>query len=441
MLQLPVEIRRLCLEALGDDGEALKATRLVNKELGVLATEILFRRAILNNTEDSAEKFRQLLGSTLNPHIHRLVINTSDDPEYTGGGREEAELSESFLEMLRVMHEVRNLEEVELKFAKECAVDVPHRFTNDAAETAHFRKELFENFLPALREAEHVRTLTIKNLQDHHEKSVFECEDFTVVRDRLTQLHLQIVSEWDHASGESSIDKPALHTGYTQDLPNIWLRPLNGQLTRLTLYGDSLWGIWPIVDFRTIPRFMHLKSLSLGNFTIAHNWQIDWIVSHNETLEELILDDCFIVTTLSVNEKPMKANFPDLPIHRRARWDTVYFTQVPMRWHEVLVRFRIELPQLQHFAMGHGDWEEGQAFDQRHELISEIADSRYAMYDWGRGPTQWIIGGESFHEKGYSVNGGTKEREYFEFPTCADEDRQALISLLECAEQRADARR
>lgn len=445
MLHLPVELRRLCLEALENHVEDLKSVRLINKELGVLATEILFRKAILNTTEESTEKFEKILRSHLNPLVHNLVINTSDDPEYSGGGQKLAEFPEEFLEMIRLLHEFPKLEEVELKFAQEVAVDDDSGWEKEVAETPQFRKEVFEDFWPALRKADSVRILTIKNLQDYHDEDIFQSEDFIVVRNRLARLHLQIATEYDDASPENSIKKPALHTGFGRDLPNIWLTPLSGQLTHLTLYGtECFWGVYPFVDFRNVPTFARLKSLCMGNFIVAHDWQIDWILSHSETLETLIMDDCSIVAALRMDSGPAKANFPDLApkILSYGRFGiTIYYIEVPLRWHMVMDRFRTGLPVLRHFAMGHGDWDEGRAFEERYELLSETADGRYCFYDWGIGPSQWIVSSQRVRPNGYSFGSGAGEDKYVKFPTCHEEDQKALMDLLECVERQKDADR
>jgi hypothetical protein len=201
-----------------------------------------------------------------------------------------------------------------------------------------------------------------------------------------------------------------------------------------------LWGIWPLVDFRNIPTFASLKSLSFGRFKVVHDWHIDWILSHAETLEELILDNCPIVAALYMDDKPTKASFPDLPILRSGRMENVYFTQVPLRWYSVLARFRTKLPQLHHFAMGHSDWEEDRPFEQRHRLISGAADPRYYIFDCGIVP-QWIVGGSKHHKKEYNFRLRPDYGELVKFSTCAAEDRQALIKLLECVQQRAESRR
>jgi hypothetical protein len=96
MMQLAVELQRLCLVALRDDGETLKALRSTNKCLGNLATETLFQKAVLNHTDESAEKYFKLAQSPLSHMVRHLVLNTSDDPHYSGGDQPEAEIKESF---------------------------------------------------------------------------------------------------------------------------------------------------------------------------------------------------------------------------------------------------------------------------------------------------------------------------------------------------------
>ena len=77
MLRLPVELRRLCIEPLDDDADTLKELRLVNKEVGTLATEVLFRTAVLNPTDESAKTFTKLMRSKHNKYVTRVVINAS----------------------------------------------------------------------------------------------------------------------------------------------------------------------------------------------------------------------------------------------------------------------------------------------------------------------------------------------------------------------------
>jgi len=80
----------------------------------------------------------------------------------------------------------------------------------------------------------------------------------------------------------------------------------------MSLCGDCYWGVWLLVDFREIPPFRQLKSLAFGNFTIAFDWQIDWIAAHSSSLEQLIFDDCTVVTALGFREEQAQALFPGL---------------------------------------------------------------------------------------------------------------------------------
>jgi hypothetical protein len=278
---------------------------------------------------------------------------------------------------------------VELKFARQCANPATgaYSFGRDVPETTAFREQVLSAVFQALVEKATVKSLTIGNLQDHMTEEVFGTNAFKIVRKRLTKLHLQIATEDDDASPERNIEFPACHQGFRYSLPEFWLKPTTNQLTHLSLYGrECYWGLWPFTDLRDVATFPHLESLSLGNFAIAHDWQIDWITSHGSTLQELCLDDCSIVFALSMSQDQAHTNFPSLPlladVPSRYRPYKLYFKEVDLRWHHVLERFRIELPRLRYFAMGHGDWLNNQAFEGRYNFDCEILNSRYMLFDW-----------------------------------------------------------
>lgn len=193
MLQLPIELRRLCLEALElnavfpnevvgehfvQDGldqpttpcsTTLKALRFVNKGLDTLATEHLFRTVILNHTDESVAKLGRVISSTHRTLVRRVIINTGEDPEYSGNGQEEeAEMKESFLQAIMNLKDIENLTEVDLKFARECAVD-GHSWAKDFRETADIRMEILDHIWKNLRQVKSLTALTVKNLQDYHE--------------------------------------------------------------------------------------------------------------------------------------------------------------------------------------------------------------------------------------------------------------------------------
>ncbi|KAJ4363517.1 hypothetical protein N0V83_009812 [Neocucurbitaria cava] len=456
MSQLPVELRRQCLEYL--NVETLKTVRLINKELGSLGTEILFRTAILNNWDDGADNFVNIVQSSLNSLVRRVVINTSYDPEYVGAGQEEEEFRESFGQAIAILCDFENVDEVVVNFARECAYpdDDPNStdLSKNVVETKTFRLEVLDFLFTAVRQAEKVKALTIKNLQDYMDKAVFDSEDFAAVRDRLTKLHLQIATEGEEGALEDNIEKPACHQGFGIHLPDIWLKPLASQLTHLSLYGtECLWGVWPIVDLRQVPSFPQLKSLSLGNFTVAYDWQIEWILSHGPTLQELLLDDCPMIVALKLGESVANTIFPDLPRLMDVSPGTTdvpewYFKNIDLRWHDIFDRFRIKLLQLQHFSIGSGHWANGTAFEERYQLECHVLNGRYFMFDCGVDQSPWVSMEEG--DDGHGFRMGSAENSWVnfrvesadlwvDFPQCRDEDERALVMLLDAVNARTSA--
>lgn len=54
-----------------------------------------------------------------------------------------------------------------------------------------------------------------------------------------------------------------------------------------------------------------LVSLALGNFSVYHDWQVDWITSRGEDLEELILNDACIVYATIMPREILEAHWPN----------------------------------------------------------------------------------------------------------------------------------
>ena len=202
-----------------------------------------------------------------------------------------------------------------------------------------------------------------------------------------------------------------------------------------------MWGLYPFVDFRQFGPFPCLESLSLGDWTIAHDWQIDWVLSHGPTLKQLLLDDCPIIPALRMagDDNMARLNFPSL----QAEGDSYfpYFKLISLRWHQVLDRFRSVLPHLEHFAMcgSDCDWTDD-AFDHRYNLTNKFRANRYHFFDSGTIP-HWLDSWSSRPANCYEFyrNGGHPNPEYWqvEFPGCHDEDAEALGKLMEAVNKRA----
>ena len=440
MFELPIELQCYCVQFI--DPESLKSLRFVNRATLPIATEALFRTVVVQFSNESVAKFTHILGSPkLNLLVRRVIFNTDEDPDpyphlyRDSPPNEEKEPLESFLNALCDVGKFSNLKEVELKFTRECAApeSTPFSYSMEVAETVSFRTDVLEAFLEGLNQSEKpalgVDSLTIKNLQDWTIDEIYESDSFQVMRSRLKKLALQITTE---NASQGSVDLDGCHRGFTDDLPGHWLRPLQPKLTHLTLYSaNCYWGIYPFCDLRGI-FFPNLKSLVLGNFTIAHDWQVGWILSHGSTLEELVLDNCPIITVLQMEEEHKLVNFPLLvPLPQAGLLRPRYLKHVDLRWYHVLPRFQSGLPKLGHFAMGKGNWGEQEMFEERYELVPEILNTRYCMFRCGIEPSPWCEGEKSKAKKMFFVGGFGSEATVVEFPDCLVEDVDALCNLLE----------
>ncbi|PVH99865.1 hypothetical protein DM02DRAFT_487336, partial [Periconia macrospinosa] len=224
-----------------------------------------------------------------------------------------------FQRCLEKTEQFENLREFRLRFNCACINDYHRHFETEVAETIRFRTQVlllaFETLARGIRSQTlpHFDTLTLENLQDSVSTTVYASKSFATVLSRIKKLHLSIATEYDEAAPEETIEKPACHKMFTHDLINRWLLPVQHHLTHLSIYGTScLWGFYPFCDLRRT-HFPYLQSLSLGNYTIAHTWQIDWILSHSSTLQELYLDYCPLLTIARLTTKEVTPHWPDLP--------------------------------------------------------------------------------------------------------------------------------
>ncbi len=397
MLHLPVELQRQCLGHL--DIETLRSLRLTSKAILTLATEALFYTIKLVADDNSAKKYNALLehealGPLVRTVVFRTHVRTSNRSVWDNESQDEDESEdedafERFTDGMRAVSKLKNVREVCVQFTIPCAgpSDPDDVWGREVAETASCRSEVLAALFAGVRKAEKVDALTIVNLQDYTEESIYKNEDFQVVRARLKQLHIQVTTEEDEAAPEHDINFPSLHQFFNNDVFEHWLTPTQHQLTHLTLYSLIVeFGMWPFCDLRKV-HFPRLKSLSLGKITFAHDWQVEWINSHSGTLEELILDDCPIVFEAELDKEQAAMNWP----HRFAppkSFEDKYLSsdcsvKIPLRWYHVLSQFRTRLLLLKHFALGQGDWDRNRMFAQRYEMVPRLVIERYYTFEHG----------------------------------------------------------
>lgn len=446
MQSLSIELKRLCVEFLEENDrevdrydkndhseafEALKALRLVNHEIGSLATEVLFRTAVLERRDDSREKLAALIQSKYCRSVKCVVIKDFDydDFEVDDPG-EELEVTETYTRALTSLCSFPNLQELCLEFDKACAADPD--WDAEVNQTITYRSAILSTIFKAVEGLKTLKVLSIKNLQDYMDRQILDSEVFRSLRSRLTGLHLQITTEYLE---QHSLEFAAIHRGFTIDLPELWLKPVLPHLTHLTLYSYTcMWGLYPFVDFREVGTFPCLQSLSFGNWTIAHDWQIDWILSHGPTLKQLLLDDCFIIAALRMadDDDMAKLNFPDLKIDNAGG---NYHKLISLRWHQVLDLFRISLTHLEHFALRSSEFADNpwdvDNFDRRYKLVNEsnFDNDSYYVYNCGIVPC-WL------DLPGVVKNSRQDQKDWIEFTGGGQDDTEALGRLMDVVNKR-----
>lgn len=301
-----------------------------------------------------------------------------------------------------------------------------------------------------------IDSLTVKHLQD-------DCQtkrpDFAKLPTKPRKLHLLITTWSDDSSWDMDIHIRHRHALFNVQLNATWLKPLQSKLTHLTLHCDTYWGIYPRWQPDNL-KFPHLTSLAFGKWTIAHDWQIDFITSHGATLEQLIFTRCPIMHAARLTRRQEHNLWQErLPGTSRGGPPTTnHFSD--LRWHTVLPRLVSGLPKLTHFSMGRGldddigdddpsTWPPGPGFngqrvtgqtrfEHRYSQAPVIDWSRYIIFEGEGGPTEWQdadIERGGYHATargwGYPLT-REKDEEWkkgVQFPDCLQEDQDALENM------------
>lgn len=484
LLDLPEELLVLCCEQieLKPVGiRVLRALRLTCKRLESVATKRIFSNLHMAPWTESANKARAILeDKRLMPLVTSISIEASLDddnikndlgiswevPDWCRGDEgyeNDAEheidtngvISTTFKDMLWDIGLFTNLRRFELRF--NWAVWDEERDDyggHDVIESTEYRAALLRNVLAALNHPRHpadkVHSLSIINLHDLSNYDILQSDDFKAVLSRLDTLKLSIASEYDDAAPENSIGIPDRHRFFGKDLLEFWLAPVSQNLVNLKLYGSCYWGYIPKCDFRGL-QFPRLRRLALGNMTFTHDWQLDWILSHGQTLESLTLDDCPIVHDAKVYYPLDSERNVELSDDYQLDWsyEGQHVWSYPARWHDYFDKMASGLPRLCRFAIGHGPWNNyvgedavTEAFEAAARLEAKLDDTRYVIFHSGTGPSQWIEPEKNSYfdpEIGQQVEAmvydccwdDDDEPPLPEFPGCGKRDQEALDGLLE----------
>jgi hypothetical protein len=436
-------------------------------------------------TAKSALEARAVLeDKVLNPQITTLSIRASledvdseihttwdvpswasTDPAYGEGVEHGIEkngvLSPTFKAMLNDIGLFRNLRRLELTHDHQA--EASDLASGHAREWTEYREAFFNALILALNHpdhpAEHLRNLSIINLQDVTNYDLVKSPDFKTVISRLDSLELCVVTEEHDAAPELEIEFVERHIFFGRDLRQYWLEPLQGKLINLKIYSNCPWGYLPKCDLRGL-HFPLLKSLSLGNMTFTHDWQLDWIISH-DTLELLTLDDCPIIHDAMMSgacdseryiplddiEKGLLRQGNSRKKPKQTHW------HYEARWHVYFRRLKNGLPNLERFGVDRGPWNPAYEEDHASEpfkaaasLPARLAASRYMIFHSGTGPCPWIEPEGCSNDEHEKVT--VLENQYDScwdeegpippplYPDCWDEDQKALDELLAVVKSR-----
>lgn len=486
----PEELLELCWQNCEID--ELRALRLCSKSMLSAASKCLFRQVILLPTKQSARKCLKLTeDDALRLFVAELTfkhdieedndygLKDDSDGEQAESDAEESddddedEIPEQYKQCCRNITRFANLQSVKICFSENVVApedkNDPYRFIGKEVapcEELEFKDNIMRLIFEELhRSTANIKHLTVVNLQNVNVEATSDLESFKAVLSGLKTLALQIATERDDACPEHDIQKSELHTFFKQDLSRVWLQPLQTQLTSLTLYCVSYWGYFPGCPLEEL-HFPQLKHLSLGNYTFTHDSQLDWILTHGQTLQSLSLDDCPIIHHCTFCCKfrdgrlpPSVKDFTETYTNEDDTW--VY----EARWHDYFSSIQSGLPKLKNFRIGHGeDWNTSDGpMVTRHLLGSELVAMRYVAFHGGTlqygillsclsltptgtGPSQWIEPDMKYtqqedgtHLTQYVFDGcWDGEEDKPKFPDCEELDKKALDELLEAVRSHSE---
>lgn len=345
---------------------------------------------------------------------------------------------------------VAGLDSTVLPNLKKLLIDNAYACSKRACETINVA-------VTSLFASANIDTLTIRHLQDSCEA---DCPNIKRFPDTLKKLHLLVTLWYDQYSSDHDDELYCRHDFFNVRLNATWLHPLQSQLTYLTLHCNGYWGLWPLWQPGDL-HFPHLKSLAFGNWTIAFDWQVDFITSHGETLEQLVLTSCPILHALDMTPKQLNNTWQVRQGTGRGRG--VRHQRFPdLRWHTVLPDLKRKLPKLKHFSMagalkekhfwGYADTGRDQAFEDRYIQVPRIDMWRYAIFDSGVSehvdittdygkkvmemkPTPRISDTRYTYSSLWERS-DEETRKKVQYPDCLKEDQEALDDLLAACKSR-----
>ncbi|KAJ6031012.1 hypothetical protein N7540_001744 [Penicillium herquei] len=423
LLNLPGEL--LARVSCYADRSSLKSLRQSCRFISQLATDQLFRTVRLQPGETSQRGLQEILNNPNLRRIPRKIYIDTVDESLNYDDEEEQEWPQGWDNLVPRVKELPQLTTAVLCFDKGFTSDSSDSDSYhymDFPQTPQFRFHGMHKFFSLLSSLRHpIQELGIHNLQADNPKDPETLAKIGKVLSGLLSLRLSIISETNDAAPENDLEYPEIRK-FFKELPSTWLSPAAPSLQHLSLCSREYSGFYPPLDLSNL-FFPRLKTLSLGNFCFFHDDQIDWILKHGDTLEEIYFDDCAVLYDFGMMEHNLDAcSLPrDTLVYREDNHSL--YGSFEKRWHHIFDLFAEKLPKLRHFRIGRSTWYPDIPFEQESDINVGLYHNRYmSCYD-GYGPSPYM-------EVKLPNNPANLENGWRLSPECDDEDRAALRKLL-----------
>ncbi|KJK68684.1 hypothetical protein P875_00075797 [Aspergillus parasiticus SU-1] len=387
LISLPTEILHQIIRSV--EPGSLKTLRQVCRSLGEIGKEHLFESVTVYATEESCDGFVDFLENEDGDCIQSVTKVYLDLSEFEGlysydtynDETSNEPMEKEFRKFVRLfprLKELPRLRSVVLRFHPDCSEDGD----SDVPHTLGLRSAVMKEFLSAITALPQLpRELAIRDLQNVNESNSDEVERIEKVLQNLCSLRLNIANPHNQGNPECDLYHDEIHTFFSA-LPSFWLKPALQNLEHLTIYSSHYFGYYPKLDLRGV-HFPRLRTLALGNYTFVHDSQLDWILSHRDTLTELYLDDCAILWAVAPFDKDKERTYLDpdsytthsgLVGHGYATYDK--------RWHHYFKTLQ-ELSHLRHFRYGHSEYwsaDESTPFECETDIIIGMHEESYLTF-------------------------------------------------------------
>ncbi|TKX27123.1 hypothetical protein C1H76_0597 [Elsinoe australis] len=398
----------------------LKNMRLVCSRMNQVATRRLFHSLLLKPTNESIQRWNSVLQDAQLRQLPRSAIiwsfvdvdlrlhNDGQADDYRDDDEEEEEKRKAeFFAAIRSLKALPRLDSVNLRSTADVTGRENMEETEyDLYENINYRADTLQALFTGIKahndetEATEIRDLTLRNLQNLPIPELTDTPLFKNVMEKLHGLHLQITYEYNVHGPDHDFEWEERQTFYPH-LNEHWLRPIAGNLKRLSLYDVNNWGLFPGQFDTTDLHFPQLEELSLGYYTIAYDDQINWILRCKD-LKRLHLHNVQVLSHINIYNTNISTwsvktdnwrrvpnpEDPDEPINTSEDGDS-YF-QYDIRWAHFFDRIANELPNLTEITF---DYTGGglDLFDisDRNSLGQNLHMSRYVGFWNGILPNPW----------------------------------------------------